>query len=343
MRALRVVRNGRPSEALAIEDLPVPEPGPGQVRVRVAAACLNFNDIDRCYGRVTTIPMPPPFTLGMDVCGVVDAAGEGAGAWVGRRVAAITQMAHGGLAEHAICPAVSVFDAPPELDDEEAAAFVIPYHTMHLALFERAGLSAGESVLVTAGASGLGTAGIQLARARGARVLAAAGGRDKVALCRELGAELTIDTSQGGFVDAVLDHTDDVGPQVICDLVGGGVTADAWRCIARGGRYVVVGFAGDPEHGTGGVPLRPACIGNFSIVGVIGAYLPALPSALRRTGFNPFGREVAESVHADLLSLVARGAIRPVIGQRVSLEEAAAALEDHEHRRTRGRTVVKID
>ena len=342
MRVLRVTRNGRPTEALQIEDVPAPEPGPGQVRIRVSAGSLNFNDLDRCYGRVTTIPMPPPFTLGMDACGVVDAAGEGAEDWVGRRVTAITQMAQGGLAEQAIAPAVSVFDAPPELDDAEAAAFVIPYHTVHLALFERGGLRAGESVLVHAGASGLGTAAIQLARAKGARVFATAGGPEKAAVCREQGAELVIDHREQDFADAVLDHTDDVGPDVILDLVGGPFVERSWRCIARGGRYLVGGFAGDDENGTGGVPLRPTCVGNFSIVGVIGAYMPPMPSSVRRTGFNPFGRDVADRVHADLCEPVAKGEIRPLVGRRVALEGAAAALEDHEARRTTGRTAVLL-
>ncbi len=342
MRALRVVQNGRPTEALRIEEIDVPEPGPGQVQIRVSAASLNFNDIDRCYGRVTTIPMPPPFTLGMDVCGVVDTAGEGATAWVGKRVVAITQMAQGGIAEHAIAPAVSVFDAPPELDDAEAAAFVIPYHTIHLALFERGGLQAGETLLVHAAASGLGTAAIQLARAKGARVFTTSGGAAKTKLCTELGAELAIDHLEQEFASAVLDHTDDVGVDVICDLVGGRVVADSWRCIARGGRYLVVGFADDPRNGTGGQPLRPTCMGNFSIVGVIGAYMPTLPSAIRRTGFNPFGRDVADAVHADLLQLVASGEIRPVVGRRIGIAEAGEALEDHEQRRTQGRTVVLI-
>ena len=144
MKALQVTRNGPPSEVLRIVDVEKPEPGPGQVRIRVAAGSLNFNDLDRCYGRVTTIPMTPPFVLGMDVCGVVDAAGDGAESWIGRRVMAITQLARGGLAEYAVAPVDSVFDAPPELDDAEAAAFVIPFHTTHLALFERGGLRAGE-------------------------------------------------------------------------------------------------------------------------------------------------------------------------------------------------------
>jgi NADPH2:quinone reductase len=313
------------------------------VRIAVSAASLNFNDIDRCYGRITTIPMPPPFILGMDVCGTVDAAGEGADSWIGKRVVAITHMAKGGLAEQALAPVDSVFDAPPELDDAEAASFVIPYHTAHLALFERGALRAGEGLLVISGASGLGTAAIQLGRAHGARVFATAGGPEKVALCRELGAMLAVDHRETNFADAVLDHTDDVGAEVVCDLAGGGFMKDAWRATARGGRYLAVGFADDPENGTGGTPLRPTCIGNFSIVGVIGAYVSDVPAALRRTGFNPFGRDVADSVHADLLRLVAKGDVRPHVGQRVPLDGAAAALEAHEQRRSLGRSVVLLD
>jgi NADPH2:quinone reductase len=342
VRALQVTRNGRPTEALEIVDAEVPDPGPGQVRVRVAAGSLNFNDIDRCYGRITTVPMPPPFILGMDVCGTVDAVGPGAEAWLGKRVVAITQMAKGGLAEFALAPADSVFDAPPEFDDAEAASFVIPYHTAHLALFERGALREGEGLLVISGASGLGTAAIQLGLAAGARVYATAGGPAKVALCTKLGVELAVDHLETNFADAVLDHTADVGAEVVCDLAGGDFVADAWRAVARGGRYLAVGFAGDPENGTGGAPLRPTCIGNFSIVGVIGAYMSNVPGAIRRTGFNPFGRDVAESVHADLLRLVATGKLRPHVGQRVDLEGASAALELHERRESLGRTAVMI-
>ena len=103
-----------------------------------------------------------------------------------------------------------------------------------------------------------------------------------------------------------------------------------------------VGFAGDPENGTGGAPLRPTCIGNFSIVGVIGAYVSHVPAALRRAGFNPFGRDVAEAVHAKLLEGVAKGALAPVVGQRVGLAEAGTALEAHEARRSIGRSVVIV-
>ena len=342
MRALQVRRNGPPGEVCEVVEIPVPEPGAGQVRVRVAAGSLNFNDVDRCRGRTTTIPMPPPFTLGMDVCGVVDAAGAGGEAWIGRRVVAITQLAQGGLAEYALAPLGSVFEAPEGLDDAEAAAFLLPFHTTHLALFRRARLEAGETLLVHSGASGLGSAAIQLGVAKGARVLATAGGPEKTKLCSELGAELAIDHRREDFVAAVLDHTRDVGAHVVCDLAGGEFAEKSWRCVAREGRYLCIGFADDPKGGFTGRPLRPTCPGNFSIVGAMLAYIDNLPSPIRRMGMNPFGRAVGEEIHADLLRLLKERKIRPVVSRRISLEEAGRALDDHEQRRTTGRTAVLV-
>src|SRR3954471_412121 len=123
MRAARVVRHADPAEAVEVQDVDPPEPGPGQVRVTVSAASLNFGDIARCRGGVAAVMAQPPFTLGMDVCGTVDAAGPGAEEWVGRRVVGTTPQALGGLAEHAL--AGSWWAAPPELNDIEAAAFTI--------------------------------------------------------------------------------------------------------------------------------------------------------------------------------------------------------------------------
>jgi NADPH2:quinone reductase len=343
MRALQVTANGAPSEALEVVDIPAPEPGPGQVRIRVAAGSLNFNDLARCRGGVTSIPMPPPFTLGMDVCGVVESAGEGGEAWVGRRVVAITQMAQGGLAELAIAPVDSVFDAPETLDDAEAAGFLLPFHLAHISLYRRGRLTGGETLLVHAGASGVGTAAIQLGVARGARVIATAGGPEKTRLCAELGAELAIDHRTQDFADAVLDHTNDVGAHVVCDLAGGDFTEKSWRCVAREGRYLCVGFADDEAGGQTGRPLRPTCSGNFSIVGVILAYIDNLPPMIRRAGLNPWDRAVGKEVHADLLRLLAEKKIRPIIANRVSLEQAGAALEAHERREVCGRSVVVLD
>ena len=342
MRALQVTAHGRPGEVLAIRTIDRPEPGPGEVRVKVAAASLNFNDIDRCRGKLVSVPTPPPFTLGMDVCGVVDAAGEGAEAWVGKRVVAITNTALGGIAEYAIASGVSVFDAPEQFDDAEATAFLLTFQTSHLALFRRGRLRAGETVVIHSAASGLGTAGIQLGKAVGARVIAVAGGPDKGALCSSLGADLVIDHTAEDFVEAVLSATSDAGADVVYDLAGGDFVERSWRCTAHGGRYLAVGFADDDENGMTGRPLRMACIGNIDIVGVMLGWSEAVDPGMRRFGFNPFGREVGEEVHADLLRMAAEGSIRPYVGRRVTMEEAGAALDEHEERRSLGRTVVEV-
>ncbi len=342
MRALRVTRNGAPGEVLAVDTVERPVPGPGQVLIRVDAASLNFNDIDRCRGKLVSVPTPPPYTLGMDVCGVVDQTGAGAESWTGRRVVAITTNALGGIAEYALADAVGVFDAPPELDDVEAAGFILPFHTSHLALFTRGRLQGGETLLVHSAASGLGTAAIQLGKAAGARVIAVAGGPDKAELCASLGADLVIDHTTEDWVESVFGATDDKGVDVVYDLTGGDFVAPSWRCTARGGRYLAVGFADDDENGMTGRPLRMACIGNIDIVGVMVAWVDDVDPGMRRFGFNPFGRDVADTTHGHLLELVASGEIRPFIGRRVTMEEAGAALDEHEARRSIGRTVVEV-
>ena len=342
MKALQVTAHGRPGDVLAVRTLERPEPGPGEVRIRVGAASLNFNDIDRCLGKLVSVPTPPPFTLGMDVCGIVEDTGEGAEHWLGKRVVAITKTALGGIAEFAIAPAVSVFDAPDQLDDAEATAFVLSFQTSHLALFRRGRLRAGETLVVHSAASGLGTAGIQLGKAAGARVIAVAGGPQKGALCASLGADLVVDHLTEDFVEAILTATDDVGADVVYDLTGGDFAERSWRCTARGGRYLAVGFADDENNGMTGRPLRMACIGNIDIVGVMVAWAESVDPGMRRFGFNPFGRDVADEIHADLLRLVAEGAIRPYVGRRVKMEEAGTALDAHEDRRSLGRTVVEI-
>lgn len=343
MRALQVIQHGTPGEVLAVRDVEAPEPGDGEVRIRVHAAALNFNDVARCRGTLVSVAKDPPFTIGMDLCGTVEAAGDGAGHLVGRRVVAISKDALGGIAEQAVAPAASVFDAPPGLSDAEAAAFLIPFHTTHLALFRRGGLAAGETLLVHSGASGLGTAAIQLGAAAGARVIAVVSSAAKADLCRSLGADLAIDHTQQDWAEAVFEATDEVGAHVVCDLAGGDFVGPSWQVTAREGRYLAVGFSDDgAANGMTGRPIRMASIGNISIVGVLGAFVDDLDPGMRRFGFNPFTRTVGDEVHADLLRLVTEGRVRPHVGRVVSMDEAGAALDDHEQRRSIGRTVVQV-
>lgn len=341
MRALQVTKHGDPADVLEVNDVQVPVPGDGEVLVRVSTAALNFTDSNRCRGTLVSVSKEPPFTLGMDVCGVVESAGAGAEEWVGQRVVAVAKDALGGIAEYAVAPAAGVFPAPEELSDVEAGAFLLPFHTTELALFRRAGLSAGETLLVHSGASGLGTAAIQLGASVGARVIATVSTPEKAELCRSLGADLVVVHTEDDFVEAVLGATGDRGADVVCDLAGGDFVPKSWQCVAREGRYLPVGFTDDTENGMAGRPLRMASIGNFSVVGVLCAWVEDLDPGMRRFGFNPFARADGEQVHASLLDRV-RGGLRPHVGRVVPMAEAGRALADHEQRRSVGRTVIDV-
>lgn len=310
------------------------------MRIAVSAASLNFGDIARCRGTVASVMGQVPFTLGMDVCGVVDKAGDGAAEWVGRRVVAMTKQSLGGIAEYAIAPVTGTFDAPPDLDDVSAAAFTLPFHVGYLALHRRAMLAPGETLLVVGGASAVGTAVIQLGVAAGAHVIAIAGGPEKGRLCTELGAS-AIDYTSADLFAEVNARTGDRGADVAVDLVGGEQTEVIWTCLAREGRYLPVGFNDDPQSGLTGRPLRKVSMGNISVLGVILGY-GELPVEFRRFGLNMFPAEVGRQVHGALLDLLAAGTVRPVIGRQIAMQDVAAALTDHEQRRTTGRTVVAI-
>jgi NADPH2:quinone reductase len=341
MKAWRVHRAGRPSAALQLDDVPKPEPGPDEVLVRTRAAALNYNEIDGCRGRYATVNPPIPYTLGMEVLGTVDAAGRGAEHWLGRRVMATAKGAFGGYAEWVVAPVDMVFDAPAALDDHEAAAFLFPFHLAWLGLHERGRVQRDEWVLVHAAAGGVGSAAVQLAAAAGARVIATAGGPDKVARCREFGAHVAIDYRNDDFVSAVLEATGGVGADLVFDGVGGETTARSLRCMARNGRLMIIGFASAIEaEDEPTVTPRALCFGNVSIGGVLLSYRIDPTIAKRATGFNVVPRSVGDEIQRTLEALLDKGAIRPVIGRTVSFAELPAALDDMEDRKTIGRTVV---
>jgi NADPH2:quinone reductase len=337
-----VVRHGRPRVALELESIPAPEPGPGEILVRTAASVCNYNEVDGCHGRYLTINPPLPYTLGMEFVGEVIGAGEGAEAWVGRRVMGTGRGATGAHAELVVGPEAMAFDVPPELSDVEAAAFYYPFHLAHLGLHERGQLQKGETVLIHAAAGGVGSAAVQLAVAAGARVIATAGGHEKLELARSLGADVAIDYRRAGFASAVLSATDGRGVDVCFDGVGGEVTTESLRCLGRNGRHLVIGFAGGIEAEE--VPLvtgRTLCFGNFSLVGVILSYMdPTLVPP--GSGFNATPRHVGDAVHAHLVELLRGGQIRPVVGSIVPFARLPEALEMMEERSTMGRVVVEV-
>ena len=247
----------------------------------------------------------------MEVAGVVDAAGPGAEAWVGRRVMATPVGASGGWAELAVAPLDMTFETPDALDDEGAAAFLWPFHLAWLGLHVRGGLRAGEWVIVHAAAGGIGSAALQLAREAGARVLATAGSEEKLALCREHGAEIAINYRDDDFAERALDATDGRGVDVVFDTVGGAVAQQGFRCIAEGGRHLIVGFSGGVEAEDDPFVLRPVIFGNFQLVGVLLAYSSASREVKRATGFNLVPRERALEIHREVCALLEQAAFDP--------------------------------
>jgi NADPH2:quinone reductase len=338
MRAWRVVRHGRPREALELEQVPEPAPGPGQARVRVRTSVCNLNEVDGCHGRYRAIDPALPYTLGMECTGVVDAAGEGAEHWLGRRVTACAAFAVGAHAECAIVDPAMSFDAPDALDDVSACAFFFPFHVGWLALFERGRLQPGETLLVHAGAGGVGSAAVQLGVAHGARVIATAGSAEKLAFCRELGAEVAIDYRSEGLAAALLDATAGKGVDVVCDLVGGATTLATLPALAGGARLVMAGFSGGIEaEDQATITPRPILFGNFSLGGVLLAYRDG-PTKLGATNLLP--RALGDAIQGELVRLLGERRIRPIVGRTASWRELPAELERLESRATIGRSVL---
>lgn len=326
MRAWRVHELGNPKEALKLEEVEDPgAPGPGEVLVEVEAAALNFFDILLCQGKYQERPAPP-FTPGAEVSGTVVEAGEGVRLAPGTRVLATPPLPRGGYAEKVVAPAEGgVFPVPESMPYETAAALHIVYQTAYMGLHRRAGLREGETVLVHAGAGGVGSAAIQVARAAGARVIATAGGPEKVEVCEGLGAEISLDYREEDFVDAVKEATGGRGADVIFDPVGGDVFDRSRRCVAFEGRILVVGFA---SGRIAEAPTNHALVKNYSVVGLHwGLYNKVMPEL------------VAEN-HEALVELYNAGKIDPLVYDAVPFEGIPEALEKLGSRKTHGKLVA---
>ena len=346
MRAWRTHEYGpRPSEVLQLDTVPIPEPQPGELRVRVQAIPLNLNDLERITGGNMMMRPELPYSPGMEVMGVVDACGDGTGEWEGKRVVAMPRGANGGFAEYALCPVASAFEMPAAIPLPDAAALYFPFHLAWLGLFDRADLKAGESVLIHAAAGGSGSAAIQLAVHAGARVFATAGSEEKLKLCRELGAHVTINYNESDFAQIVTQETDDRGVDVVFDNVGEAVMEKSMGCLAYNGRYLMMGFASDKSVADEKliVPRRVAA-GNFKLCGVLLAYVP---DEMRRMlkkgmGWNFVSDRLGETIMQQVVELVLAKKVRPVVGRVVEFEEIPAAIEAMANRQTVGRTIAKL-
>lgn len=310
-------------EALQWKEVPTPDPGAGQVRLAVRAASLNFPDILIVQNKYQFKPALP-FVPGSEYAGVVEAVGAGVTqVKPGDAVAALAGT--GGFGTHAIVPADKLLPLPQGFAFEHAAAFAFTYGTSHHALMDRAALQPGETVLVLGAAGGVGTAAVQIAKAAGARVIAAASTDEKCALCKSLGADATINYSTENIREALKALTDGKGPDVVYDPVGGDLAEPVFRSIAWRGRYLVVGFA------AGGIPALPfnlALLKGASIVGVFwGDFVKREPQAN------------AASL-AQLSTWYAQGKIKPVIDQLLPMSQLHTAYARMSGRQVLGKVVL---
>ncbi|GGY31860.1 NADPH:quinone oxidoreductase family protein [Streptomyces djakartensis] len=318
MQAWHVHENGEPSEVMRLEDTEPPTPGDGQVLLRVRAANVNFPDALLCRGQYQVRP-PLPFTPGVEICGETED---------GRRVIANPALPYGGFAEYAVADSAALLPAPDALDDAEAAALHIGYQTGWFGLHRRAGLEAGETLLVHAAAGGVGSAAVQLGKAAGATVIGVVGGPGKAKAARELGCDVVIDRRSQDVVSAVKEATGGRGADVIYDPVGGEAYAQSAKAVAFEGRIVVVGFASGTIPSPG---LNHALVKNYSILG------------LHWGLYNTKNPKLVQHCHEQLTELAARGAIKPLVSERVPLAGAAAAVQKVADGLTTGRIAVVME
>jgi NADPH2:quinone reductase len=311
-------------DTLVVEEVPDPQPGPGQVALQIMAAGVNFPDVLIIQGKYQSKP-ELPFTPGSELSGIVARVGDGVtGFKEGDKVIAFTN--HGAFAQQIVVPAHALMHMPPGMDFDTAAAITLTYGTSHHAVVDRAGLKAGETMLVLGAAGGVGLAAIEIGKALGARVIAAASTDDKLAVCRAHGADATINYSTEDLREAIKAATDGKGPDVIYDPVGGVYAEPAFRSIGWRGRYLVVGFAnGEIPR----LPLNLTLLKGASLTGVFwGEFAKREPKANM-------------GAMRELMGWLAEGKIKPLISARYALADTGQALNDMAARKVTGKVVIQ--
>jgi len=325
MRAVVCEALGPDFSKVALCTLPVPEPGPGEVRVRVEAASLNFPDLLMLKGEYQFKP-EPPFTVGMDLAGQVEAVGADVAIPLGTRVAGGAKT--GAFAEFAICPAMNLHPVPDSMSPPLAASYSAAYTTAYVSLVERGQLQAGEKLLVHGASGGVGMAAMDVGRIIGAHVIATTASADKANALRAVGAHevILLGTKPGeAFREEVKRLTLGRGADVIFDPVGGDVFDESTRCIAFNGRLLVIGFAGGRIASVNtNIPL----IKGFSVIGVrAGEYGRQLPER---------GRIVREQIW----QWAAEGKTQPTVFAELPLDRWREAFELMRDRRLVGKVVL---
>ena len=323
MKAWQIHELGEPEDSLKLEEIDTPDPMPGQLLVKVEAVGLAFPDVLQCRGEYQVKP-PLPFTPGGETSGTIIAVGEGVEDFtVGQKVIALG----GGLAEETLVHAQMSFRVPDSMDLIKAAALPMNYGTTWFALHDRSQIQIGETILVAGASGGTGSAAIQLGLAAGAKVIAVAGGEEKVVACRELGADVVIDhREEEDLVEKVREVTNNQGVDIAYDPVGGEMFQKIRRCMSWNGRLLVIGFvARIPELATNHVLLK-----NYSVVGVHwGASLGRDPSSFKRQ-------------MSSVLELAAKGEVDPLLHPTYTFDSSNKALQDIADRKVIGKVVVDL-
>lgn len=322
MQVLRVHELGGP-EKLRLETIPSPSPGAGELGLKVLACGVNFADGLLIRGKYQANP-DLPFGPGSEVCGVVNAIGANVeGFHKGDRVMALP--GGNGYASEVLVPATSAIKVPQAMSDEVAAGFAIAYGTSHIALWHKAGLKEGETLVVHGAAGGVGLTAVEIGAAMGARVIATASSSEKRAIALEHGADLALDSGSTGLRDEIKDLTDGRGADVIYDPVGGALFDISMRSIAFEGRIIVVGFA------SGTIPQIPANIVMVKNIDVLGLNWP---------NYKKFAPEVLQRSFKQLFDWFEAGKLSPFVSERFPLEDGARAIEHVWQRKALGKVVI---
>ena len=320
-----------PVDSHTVEEIEDPVAGPGQVVVDIKATGISFPDVLIVQGLYQFKP-PFPFSPGSEISGVVSSVGEGVTMHkVGDRV--MGSIGSGGLREKGVYLEQQLMPLPESMDFNTAAGFPLNYGTTYHAFKQRGELKEGQSVLVLGAGGGLGITAIHIAKAMGARVIAAASSQEKIDLCKKEGAdegiiyEREMDRDlQKKFSDEIKELTGG-GVDMIYDLVGGDYAEPALRAIARHGKYLVIGFtAGIPK-----MPLNLTLLKECQIVGVFWGQFAAIDHAENAQNFK------------ELFELHAEGKIKPFVTETYSLEESAKAIKTLEDRKVLGKVVVNME
>jgi NADPH2:quinone reductase len=314
-----------PPESLVLEDVPSPHAGAGEVVINVKAASVNFPDVLIIQNKYQFKP-PLPFSPGSELAGVVKEVGaDVTSAKPGDRVIAFT--AFGAFAEEVKTEAVRLLPLPEGMSFEEGASFILTYGTTDHALRDRGQLKAGETLLVLGAAGGVGVAAIEIGKALGARVIACASSDEKLSVCRQHGADQTINYATEDLRERIKALAGGKGVDVIYDAVGGPYTEPAFRCIAWRGRHLVIGFAAGeiPK-----LPLNLALLKGASVVGVFwGEFTRREPQAF------------AESAR-QLARWYKEGKLKPHVSATFPLAKAAEAMNLLASRKAKGKVVIRI-